>query len=114
MPRPVYITASSTGTLGPVNLDYGAKPFTATIGVMFNSSTMTATYGVQYTVQDQQQLTIINSTLPITGVDDVNLPTGTTSGNLTTNYISPVMAVRCVISAISSGIITFCVTQGGP
>ena len=114
MGQPVYITTSSTAILGPVNLDHRMSPFNVSVGVIYSSTSMTATYGVQYTLFDQQVLTNIGSTLAIAWIDDVNLPTGTSSGNQTSNYMFPVAAVRCVVSAVSSGTVEFCVLQGGP
>lgn len=112
--RPIYVTASSTGTLGPINLDTNQSPFNVSVGVIYSSTAMTGTYGVQFTLDDQQVLTNTGSTRALTWIDDANLPTGTSSGNQTTNYMFPVAAVRCVISAVSSGSITLAITQGGP
>ena len=114
MSNPTYITRTSTGTMGPVNLDYRQSPFNASVGLTVSTSSGTVTYGVQYTLDDQQYLTNIGSTRALVWIDDVNLPTGTSSFNQTTNDMFPVAAVRCVVSAISSCTAAFCVIQGGP
>lgn len=114
MSHPRYVTASTTGTLGPLNLDTNQSPFNVSVGLTVSTSSGTVTYGVQYTLDDQQYLTAIKSTRSPVWIDDVNLPTGTSSFNQTTNYMFPVAAVRCIITAISSCSATLSVLQGGP
>ena len=112
-----YITSTNASiTLGPVNLDYDQSPMNVSVGVIFNSTTMTGTYGIQYTLLDQQALTAIGSTVSVAAsswawFNDVNLPPGQTAAG-TTNYMFPVAAIRCVITALSSSSMTFCVLQG--
>jgi hypothetical protein len=109
---PVYITLSSTGTSRAVNLDYNSRsPFNVSVGVTYGSSTMTATYGVEYTLQDPLYQSLIGSTAAQIWIADANLPAGQTATG-TTNYMFPVAAVRCTVSAISSGSVTFCVMEG--
>lgn len=113
MANPVYITLSSAGTTRAVNLDTRMSPFNVSVAVAYGSTTMTAAYGVEYTLDDQQYLTNIGSTLARSWFEDVNLPAGTSSA-ATSNYMFPVAAVRCTVSAISSSWVSFKVMQGGP
>ena len=110
--KPVYITMTSSGVSRVVNMDFNSNsPFNATVGAVYGSTTMTATYGIEYTLLDQQTLRQYGSTQAIIFFPDANLPTGTTSA-ATSNYLFPIAGVRFTLSAISSSYVTFCVLQG--
>lgn len=113
MANPIYVVLSSTGTSRVVNLDTRMSPFNVSVGVGFGSTTMTATYGVEFTLQDQMYLSAIGSTLAVSWFADVNLPAGTSSA-ATSNYMFPVAALRCTVTALSSSWVVFSVLQGGP
>ncbi len=114
MGNPVYIsiTSSSSSPTRAVNLDTSQSPFNTSVGVVFGSTSMTATYGVEFTMDDQLYLNNIGSTRALAWLPDANLPTGTTSA-ATTNYMFPVAAVRCTVTALSSSYVVFQVIQGG-
>lgn len=107
MAKPIYVSVSSAGTYGPYNLDYLRTPMNATVGVAFTSSSMTGTYGVQYTLDDITQTSASN----LRWFADANLPPGTSSGAVS-NYTFPVCAVRLVVTAISSGNMELKILQG--
>lgn len=110
--RPVYITMTSTGTSRPVALDYNSRsPFNVSVGVVFPSTTMTASYGVEFTLQDPLFMSLTGSTATQVWVPDANLPSGTSSA-ATTNYMFPVAAVRCTVNSLSSSYVIFTVQQG--
>lgn len=113
MPQmPVYITLTATGTTRAVNIDYNKpSPCNVAVGVTYTSTTMTATYGVEFTMDDASYLTTLGSTRAAVWLPDANLPAGTSSA-ATTNYMFPPAAVRCTVSAISSGSVIFSVIQG--
>lgn len=113
MAQPIYATLSATGTTRSINLDRFQSPFNVSVAVTYATTTMTATYGVEYTLDDAQYLAAIGSTKAISWLPDANLPAGTSSGNVTTNYTFPVSAVRMTVTAVSSSSVTICVTQGG-
>jgi len=112
MGNPVYVTLTSTGVTRAVNLDTSQSPFNVSVGVVYGSTTMTATYGIEFTMDDQQVLTNTGSTRALSWLADANLPAGTSSA-ATSNYMFPVAAVRCTLTAISSSYVTFQVIQGG-
>ncbi len=112
MGNPVYVTLTSTGVTRAVNLDTSQSPFNVSVGVVYGSTSMTATYGVEFTMDDQQYLNNIGSTRALAWLPDANLPAGTSSA-ATTNYMFPVAAVRCTVSAVSSSYVVFQVIQGG-
>lgn len=112
MGNPVYITLTSTGVTRPVNLDTSQSPFNVSVGVVYSSTTMTATYGVEFTMDDQEVLDRAGSTRARIWLPDANLPAGTSSA-ATTNYMFPVAAVRCTVTAVSSSSVVFQVIQGG-
>lgn len=110
MGNPIYVTLTSTGTSRVVNLDRLQSPFNAFVAVT-GSSSGTFTYGVEYTLLDQQYLTSIGSTLAITWIADTNLAAGTTVSGVT-SYGFPVAGVRCTVTAISSAALVLQVLQG--
>jgi len=112
MGNPVYITLTSTGVTRSVNLDTSQSPFNVAVGVVYGSTSMTATYGIEFTMDDQNYLANIGSTRAVSWMPDANLPAGTSSA-ATSNYMFPVAAVRCTVSAVSSSYVTFQVIQGG-
>lgn len=112
MPVYVTVTSSSSSPTRAVNLDYGhPSPFNVAVGATFSSTTMTATYGVEYSLDDPLLLSIQGSTRATLWFPDVNLPAGTAAAG-TTNYMFPVAAVRFTVTAISSSSVIFSVLQG--
>lgn len=111
---PVYVTfTTSSATPGRVvNLDWSQSPFNVAVGVTYSSTSMTATYGVEYTLDDPQSLLNAGSTRAQIWLPDANIPAGTSSA-ATTNYMFPVAGVRCTVTAISSSSVIFSVLQGG-
>lgn len=110
MANPRYVTFSTTAVGQSINMDRLQTPFNAFISVT-GSSSGTFTYGVEYTLQDQQYLTAIGSTIGVTWLPDPNLTAGQTA-NGTTTYGFPVAAVRCTVSALSGATVLFSVLQG--
>lgn len=111
MANPIIITSTSSGVSRVVNLDYYRNPFNVTVAVT-GSTSGTFSYFVEYTLDDQQYLTNIGSTLAITWISDASLgPTQTANG--VTSFTSPVAGVRLTISsAPSSAAVTMRVLQG--
>lgn len=104
MANPVYRTYTTTGEKDPIALNYYQTPFNATAGVWLVSSA-TATFGVEFTLDDPQSASA-------RWYDDPTLgPTSNADG--VTSYLFPVTAVRLNISAIS-GSVEFKVLQGMP
>jgi hypothetical protein len=114
MGNPVYIsiTSSSSAPTRAVNLDTSQSPFNVSVGVVFGSTSLTAAYGVEFTMDDRQYLDAIGSTRALSWLPDANLPAGTSSG-ATSNYMFPVAAVRCTVTSLSSSYVVFQVIQGG-
>lgn len=105
------ITAAVTGPI--IALNPYANPASISVGVDV-SSAVGATYGVQYTFDD---VVGYNTSQPGIGVasplwrNDVNLGAGTTTSG-TSAYTTPIMALRIVVSALTSGTIQVEVLQG--
>lgn len=110
MANPIYITSTSVAASGVVNLDYRQSPFNVSVAVT-GSSSGTFGYTVQYSLDDQQYLTIIGSTRSLVWFPDANLTA--LSCNATGNYQFPVAAVRLNSTANSSALVTMCVLQSG-
>lgn len=109
---PVIIALSSVGTSRTVNMDYNSRsPFNASVSAVFSSTTMTATYGIQYTFNDPVFNAAIGSTTNTVWLNDAILPPGATATGAS-NYTFPIAAVQCIVTAISSGSIIFTVMQG--
>jgi hypothetical protein len=110
MPNPIYITSSSTG-VSTVYVDRTQSPFNLTVGVALTSSTAgTATFAVQYTLDDPNYLATIGSTrAPIWFNDAVVLG----STGVTNSYTFPIAGLRNTITAISSTNVIFTILQGG-
>ena len=105
MARPVR-QSITTVTAGPwVGLDWLQSPFNVSIGVDLSNATG-ATYGVQYLLSDPNDSTIT----PLVR-NDTNLAAGQTANGVS-NYTFPVYAVRCNVSALTSGTVVFEVMQG--
>ena len=111
--NPARIAMTAIGTSAIVLLNPLAAPFTATVGVDV-SQAVGATYSVQYTLDD---VAGINTPQPGIGVanplwrTDVMLPVGTTTSGQSV-YQNPIMAVRLVLAALTSGTVQFEVLQG--
>ena len=110
MARQIYTTVSSTAVSRIINLDYNQSPFNVSLAVT-GSSSGTFTYTVEYSLDDQQQLTSIGSTRAPVWFSDANLTA--LSCNATGNYMFPVAGVRITASALSSAVVTLCTLQGG-
>lgn len=102
MGMPSYQTFTSAVTGTAVFLDWTCVPFNASFAVEIKSGT--ATFGVQFTLDDPDSSP--------TWIGDVNVPAGTATTSVG-NYMFPVRAVRCVVSAIG-GTTQFAVLQGLP
>lgn len=102
MANPVYVTYASgaTGVQTAIALDNYQTPFNASFQVFPVS---TATYGVQYTLDDVQ-----NANARWT--DDATAPTGTTTAK-TGSYAYPIRGLRLNIAANATGI-EFKIVQG--
>ena len=112
MANPIYLTLASTTTSRTVNLDYRqTPPFNVSVAVT-GSSSGTFTYTVNYTLQDQNYLTQIGSTLSVVWFADANL--NAVSSNGTTNYMFPVAGIQLSATALSSAALVMSVLQGGP
>ena len=109
MANPVYVTYTSSGIQTGVSLNYFQTPFNATVGTYLSTGS-TATYAIQYTLDDITAGTSASTVLPVRWYDSANYATGTTSAG-TENFMFPVRAVRLNIAALSS-YIEFKVLQG--
>src|SRR5580693_39252 len=114
MPNPQYATLTTVSCSATIVLDYRNKgPFNASVAVT-GSSSGTFTYAVLYTLDDQQFLTNLGTSLasrtPVF-FPDANLNGASSNG--TSNYMFPVTGVRLSLSAVSSAVVTMCVIQGG-
>jgi hypothetical protein len=104
-PLATYATISAAGTYGPYNLDSSICPMNATLGVFLTGGT--ATYGVQYTLDDLPNVLPAN----VRWFDDANLPAGQTASGVT-NYMFPVTGVRLVVTALAGGTLELKILQG--
>lgn len=109
MPNPIYTSLSSVGTV-TAYVDPATSP--TTVGVEFATSSMSAAYNVQYTLDDPLYLAAIGSTRAAVWFNDPTLASsvGISSG-ATTSYTYPIAGVRVNVSAISSGTVVLSVLQ---
>jgi len=107
------VTLSSVGTSGPINIDWmGGKPVTAiaTLG----STTMTADFTIQYTLDDIQRTTTqtwfgLSSAI---GSSVTHFSSANGDAGVTITFLNPVAALRISSTAISSSSITLRTLQG--
>jgi|SRR5882724_3385857 len=103
MPNPFVQISTTTGAKTPCLVDNQQSPFNASVGVIVVG---TATYGVEFTMDDVNNPAITPVWLP-----DANLPAGQTANGVT-NYMFPVMGIRINIAAITGAGLRFIVLQG--
>jgi hypothetical protein len=97
--------AITTVSAPAIGLDWLQSPFNVSVGVDLSQATG-VTYTVQYCLSDLNDTTVSS---PLWRNDNT-LVGQTTSG--TTTYSSPVMYVRCSVTAISTGTVYVEVVQG--
>lgn len=107
MPNPIYTLLSSVGSI-TTYVDPALSP--TTIGVAYTSTSMTATYGLQYTLDVPGYLAAIGSTRAVVWFNDTTLASGTSSG-ATTSYSYPIAGVKLNVTAISSGTVALQILQ---
>jgi len=105
MPNPFVQTSTTTGAKTPCLVDNQQSPFNLSVGVILNAGA-TATYGVEFTMDDVNNPAITPVWLP-----DANLPAGQ-AANGVTNYMFPVMGIRVNIAAVTGAGLRFIVLQG--
>jgi hypothetical protein len=111
MSNPIYVTLSSTAVSRVVSLDYQQRPFNTSVAVT-GSSSGTFSYGVEFSLDDQQYLAAIGSTRAAVWQPDSLLTAASSNGYST--YTSPVTAIRCTPTALSSAVLILKIVQGGP
>ena len=95
----LYSSAAPGFTLGgqtPIAVDFYQGAFSARVGVYIASGT--ATYGVEYSMDNANDPTITARWFP-----DATLPAGTTASG-TTTYNAPIQFVRANIAALSGSL----------
>lgn len=102
----VYQTYTTTGAKPWVIVDQAVGPFTMNVAAYIASGT--ATYGIEYTLDDPNLEDPNDVTVRVW--PDANAPTGTTTSKISP-YSAPVRAVRVNIASIS-GSLEFKVVQG--
>lgn len=106
-------TLSSVGVSNPVNVDWrGSKPVTCVVTLA--STTMTADFTVQYTLDDLQ-LTTAQTWLTVgssTGSSATHFSSANADAAVTIGFLYPVAALRLSASAISSSSLTLKALQG--
>lgn len=101
------VSYTTTGTKDSLNLDPAIAPFNASVNVTLAAGTVS--YKLQYTLDDFQSPTMVDS--DATWVDSVDIPAGTT-GNAVASLPFPVSRIRLVIAAIVTGPLKLQVRQG--
>ena len=106
-------TLSSVGVSNPINLDWrGGKPVTCVVTI--GSSTMTADYTLEFTVDDLQ----LDSTPTWTGISSAigssitHFSSATFAAGITMTFLNPIAGLRISSTAISSSSITMKTLQG--
>lgn len=110
MPNPIYTQLSSVGSI-TTYVDPTFAP--TTVAVVYTSTTMTATYGLQYTTFVPGYAAAIGSTLAAVWFNDGTLSSGTSSGAVT-SYSFPIGGVRLNVTAVSSGTVSLQILQREP
>jgi nicotinamidase-related amidase len=105
MPNPYSVTFTTTGAKTPNLPDFSQSPFNLSVGVILLAGA-TATYGVEFTMDDVNDATITPVWLP-----DANLPAGQAASGVT-NYMFPVRGIRVNIAAVTGAGLRFVVLQG--
>lgn len=106
-------TLSSVGTSNPINLDWrAAKPVTAMVTV--GSSTMTADFTVQFTLDDIQLVTSPTwvSLGSSTGSSATHFSSANYGSPVVMNFLYPIAGLRISSTAISSSSLTLQTLQG--
>lgn len=107
------VTLSSVGVSGPINLDWrGSKPVTAV--VTLGSTTMTADFIIQYTLDDLQLTTTQTwiSAGSSTGSSATHFSSANADGGVTMGFAYPIAGLRISSTAISSSSVTLKTLQG--
>lgn len=108
MANPVYQLISANGTGTPVSLDWTQPVFNASFAYELQGSS-TATFSVQYTLDD-----VNGTTITPTWFEDANVAANSTA-SVVGNYMFPIRAVRHITSGLSAnGSAVFAVLQGIP
>jgi len=107
------VTLSSVGVSGAINLDWrGSKPVTAV--VTLGSTTMTADFTIQYTIDDSQLVTTptwINAGSS-TGSSATHFSSANADAAVTMGFAYPIAGLRISSTAISSSSLTMKAIQG--
>jgi hypothetical protein len=110
---PQTVTLSSVGTSTPLNLDWrGSKPVTAI--VTLGSTTMTADFTLQYTLDDLQ-LTTTQTWVAVgssTGSSATHFSSANADAGVTVGFLYPIAGLRLSSTALSSSSLTLKVLQG--
>ena len=104
-----FATISATGIAGPFNLDSSISPFNANIQVWVPASGVTASYSVEYTLDD---LNLIG------GAANPNVRWSTfaafpaaSSATITSELTAPVSAIRVNVATLTGGSIELKILQ---
>lgn len=108
-----FTTLSSVGVSTPINLDWrGSKPVTAiaTLG----STTMTADFTIQYTIDDLQFVSTPSwiSVGSSTGSSATHFSSANADASVTVGFLYPIAGLRLSSTAISSSSLTLRALQG--
>lgn len=116
MPNPFSVTLSSVGTSGEANLDWRGGGATTAV-VTNGSSTMTADFTIQYTLDDAQLSTGTRAWFGIssaTGSSAIHfLSSAIIDTAVTVSFLNPIAGLRISSTAISSSSLSFKVLQAG-
>ena len=107
------VTLSSVGVSGPINLDWrGSKPVTAV--VTLGSTTMTADFTIQFTLDDSQLTTtqVWTTVGSSTGSSATHFSSANADASVTVGFLYPIAALRISSTAISSSSLTLRALQG--
>lgn len=106
-------TLSSVGTSDPINMNWrGGKPITAL--VTLGSTTMSADFTLQYTLDDLQ-LTTTQTWIGVgssTGSSVTHFSSANGDAGVSWTFLNPVAALRISSTAISSSSLTLKALQG--
>lgn len=108
MATPFLQSINATGAATACVLDWTVVPFNVSAAVILTAGT--ATYGVQYTLDDVNNATAQT----VRWIADPSIGTGITSTGFT-QFLSPVQAIRLNVASIgATGNLEFKVIQGYP